>query len=597
MNFFDQQKSARRRTALLVLYFLLATLAVIASLNLVAWLISSAEPLPLWWRSPGARWLTLAIVLVIACGSLHKAWQLREQAGGLPGLLGAEPVGPRPAHPGQRRLRQVVEEISIAAGTGVPRLYVLSEEHAINAFVTGLGPARASLVVTAGALNALTRDELQGVVAHEFSHILNGDMRLNLRLIALLAGLLAVARLGLYLCDTDHRQRRLGATVLLGLPLVLAGYGGLFCGRLIRAGIARQRERLADASAVQFTRNPGGLAGALIKIQHHGGSYLRGPYAEDVSHMGFAETLSLRWRGWLATHPTPQQRLAALGPDWPARSRARTAPARKPTAAPSTRVGALNGVNLGYAHTLVESIPAGLRHALTTVEGAECVLYTLALGSLEPPPALRAGRRATLVSEVRALGTRLRLPLLDMALPTLRALEESRRRVIVEQLRALTGRQADKDLLCWALAALAERDLAPSPRPPLPLPTIRRLGAVAGEIQVLFSALAWASTSARGGALATFLNTTRGLLPPGRLLLTPDRCRAPRLDAALRRLNRLLPVLKAPLIDCAADLVLWDGQIQVAEAELMRVLCALLECPMPPLFSRAEGTGNSSGSW
>lgn len=583
MDFFDQQKRARRRTALLGLYFLLAVAAVVVALNLILWSVISTAPLSHWWRSPPAFWLTLMIVVVIASGSLRKAWQLRAAGPGLAGILGAQAVPLRPSDPHQRRLRAVVEEISIAAGTPMPRLYVLSHETAINAFVAGLTPARAALVITAGALETLERDELQGVVAHEFSHLLNGDMRLNMRMLALLAGLLAVGKLGHSLWTNGAQPLRPGALALLGVPLILVGYAGLFCARLIRAAIVRQRERLADASAVQFTRQPAGLAGALIKIRQGQGSHLRSRHAEDLCHMGFAETLPLRLRRLLATHPDTEQRLTALGPDWPARARVRAAAASG--SAPSRQVGELDNENLGYAHTLLDTLPAGLRQALATQEGAECVLYTLALGPLPPPPALRGARRAALVAQVRAQGTRLRLPLLDLALATLHPLPASRRRLISQQLRAIARRRPEQDLLSWALAALAEKQLAPAPGP-LPTPALHRLGAVANELQVLFSALAWAGESARGSALAAFARATHGLLPPGRLLLTPDRCPASRLDGAIRRLNRLSAMLKAPVIDAAADLVLADGQVQVAEAELMRALCALIECPMPLLFSR-----------
>ncbi|MEE3009711.1 MAG: M48 family metalloprotease, partial [Pseudomonadota bacterium] len=349
--------------------------------------------------------------------------------------------------------------------------------------------------------------------------------------------------------------------------------------------ISRQRERLADASAVQFTRQPAGLAGALIKIRNGNGSHLRSVHAEDLSHMGFAETLTFRLRRLLATHPTLDQRLHALGAHWAARARvrARTDSSPSPAPVPSERIGRLDDDNLGYARTLVDTLPAGLYQALHAQEGAECVLYALALGDVRPPPALRRGRRAALVDQVSALGTRLRLPLLDLALATLRQAPPERRPVILKQLRTLTARRRDQDLLCWALTAIAERHLG-APRRALPRPDIHRLAAVANDIQVVFSALAWAGDSARGTALSGFQRATHGLLPAGRLLLAPERCTPNRLDPAIARLARLTPLLKAPLIDAAADLVLADGQVQVAEAELLRALCTLLDSPMPPLF-------------
>ncbi|MBM1143565.1 M48 family metalloprotease [Alcanivorax sp. ZXX171] len=593
MDFFDHQARARRRTLLLVLYFLAALTAVAAAVDLGAWLLVRwlRPELGLidWLTSENGLWITAATLAVLIGGSLRKAWQLREGGPALARLLGAREVAANPEDAGERRLRNVVEEMSIAAGAYLPRLYVLPREDRINAFVAGLTPSRTVLVVTRGALEQLNRDELQGVVAHEFSHILNADMRLNLRLLAALAGILAIGKVGeflLHFSAGDGHRRGNAPFAVGGLVLIAIGYAGLFFGRLIKAAISRQRERLADASAVQFTRRPDGLAGALIKIRNGPGSYLHSLHAEDLSHMAFAETLGLRWRRLLATHPSIEQRLTDLGADWPARARARR---RRPTAdadsAPSRRIGRLDDANLGYARSLLESLPGDLRQALHTQEGAECVLYTLALGPVAPPPALRTGRRGELVERVRGLGTRLRLPLLDLALATLTQAPADRRPVILGQLRAITRQRGREDLLCWALGAMARQALADTDRRG-PKPDIHRLSAVAGEIQVVFSALAWAGDSARTTALAAFQRATRGLLPAGRLLLPPDRCPSPRMEAAVARLARLTPLLKAPLIDAAADLVLSDGQVQVAEAELLRALCTLLECPMPPLFSQ-----------
>ena len=593
MNFFQHQERARRRTLLLALYFLLALAAVVAAVNLACWLAWQWWPLPGaaaggWFAGDAFWWVTLGTLGLLLAGSLRKAWQLRHGGESLAAMLGAREIASHSGDPAERRLRNVVEEMSLAAGTIMPRTYVLPGETGINAFVAGPTPSRAVLVVTEGALAQLDRDELQGVVAHEFSHILNGDVRINLRLMAALAGILTVGKLGeflLHMSPTSDRRRNGGLLILAGLVLMAIGYAGLFFGRLIKAAISRQRERLADASAVQFTRQPAGLAGALIKIRNGNGSHLRSVHAEDLSHMGFAETLAFRLRRLLATHPTLDQRLHALGAHWAARARvrARTDSSPSPAPVPSERIGRLDDDNLGYARTLVDTLPAGLYQALHAQEGAECVLYALALGDVRPPPALRRGRRAALVDQVSALGTRLRLPLLDLALATLRQAPPERRPVILKQLRTLTARRRDQDLLCWALTAIAERHLG-APRRALPRPDIHRLAAVANDIQVVFSALAWAGDSARGTALSGFQRATHGLLPAGRLLLAPERCTPTRLDSAITRVARLTPLLKAPLIDAAADLVLADGQVQVAEAELLRALCTLLDSPMPPLF-------------
>lgn len=238
--------------------------------------------------------ISLFTLLVMVCGCLFKTWKLRRGGKGLAAMLGARPIDPDTRHSDEKKLINVVEEMSIASGIPAPQLYVLDKEEAINAFVAGFRPSETVLVVTHGTLKKLDRDELQGVIAHEFSHIFNADMRLNLRLIAVLAGILALGKIGEFMLRGSSRRsssnRKGNSLVLVGLALVVVGYLGLFFGRLIKAAISRQRELLADASAVQFTRNPAGLAGALIKIRNGNGSHLDSVHAEDMSHMCFGET-------------------------------------------------------------------------------------------------------------------------------------------------------------------------------------------------------------------------------------------------------------------------------------------------------------------
>ncbi len=278
-----------------------------------------------WFSHPLTLGISLFTLLVMVCGCLFKIWKLRRGGKGLAAMLGARPIDPDTRHSDEKKLINVVEEMSIASGIPAPQLYVLDKEEAINAFVAGFRPSETVLVVTHGTLKKLDRDELQGVIAHEFSHIFNADMRLNLRLIAVLAGILALGKIGEFMLRGSSRRsssnRKGNSLVLVALALVVVGYLGLFFGRLIKAAISRQRELLADASAVQFTRNPAGLAGALIKIRNGNGSHLDSVHAEDMSHMCFGETLGFRFRNLLATHPPLDERLGALGSDWVARAR------------------------------------------------------------------------------------------------------------------------------------------------------------------------------------------------------------------------------------------------------------------------------------
>src|SRR5690606_18310357 len=235
---------------------------------------------------------TLATLAVIGLGSLYRISSLSGGGEQVALQLGGTPVPEDTTDPNLRRLRNVVEEIAIASGVPVPRLYVLEHEAAINAFAAGYTPADAVVAVTRGALDRLNRDELQGVIAHEFSHILNGDMRLNIRLMGVLFGILVLALIGRKSSEGSRGRgsRGAGGVLVAALGLMVVGYCGWFCARLIKAGVSREREFLADASAVQFTRRTAGLAGALKKIGGlQEGSRLASAEAEEVAHTLFGD--------------------------------------------------------------------------------------------------------------------------------------------------------------------------------------------------------------------------------------------------------------------------------------------------------------------
>lgn len=630
MDFFQHQERARRKTGLLVLYFILAVAAVVLCVNLAlllafVWMDVQLVPPSQWFSHPLTLWITLFTLLVMVCGCLFKTWQLRRGGKGLAAMLGARPIDPDTRHGDEKKLINVVEEMSIASGIPAPQLYVLDKEEAINAFVAGFRPSETVLVVTHGTLKKLDRDELQGVIAHEFSHIFNADMRLNLRLIAVLAGILAVGKIGEFMLRGSSRRstsnRKGNSLILVALALVVVGYLGLFFGRLIKAAISRQRELLADASAVQFTRNPAGLAGALIKIRNGDGSHLDSVHAEDMSHMCFGETLGFRFRNLLATHPPLDDRLGALGSDWVARARSRARSATQ-AATPSTasvpegvsafqgdsgvsveptvaepvtsrRVGTVSDADLGYARTLLETLPADLHKKLHNPHQAELALYALILSSSDSDPQRllqNAGLGEHLSDllplrqQLSELGSRLRLPIIDLALPTLKGQPSAQRKAILERLTSLTQADQRTTLFEWALVALARQQLDDHARRNRHT-RFNRYRAVAGELQLAFSVMTWASGARDEQARALFRQASHGLLPEARTLLPLSQCSSQRLGQALDRLADLSPLLKGPVIDGLADLVLADGKVQVSEAEMLRAIAALMECPLPPLFA------------
>jgi Zn-dependent protease with chaperone function len=323
MNFFEHQARARSRTRGLVLLFLLAVAVIVAAIvGIVAVMLAAAMQQPLALaaqQNADTLWMTaLATLAVIGLASLYKSASLRAGGSAVAQALGGTRVPPDTQDRRLRRLRNVVEEMAIAAGTPVPEVYVLEHEAGINAFAAGWSPADAAVAVTRGTLEKLSRDELQGVIAHEFSHVLNGDMRLNIRLMGLLFGILVIAVIGREVLEAGARGRSSskkegGAIVLIALAVMLIGYIGLFFGRLIKAGVSRSREYLADSSAVQFTRQTTGITGALKKIAGiDAGSRLQAAGKEEVAHMLFGDGVG--YFALFATHPPILDRIRRLDP-------------------------------------------------------------------------------------------------------------------------------------------------------------------------------------------------------------------------------------------------------------------------------------------
>ncbi len=324
MDFFAQQGKAKKHTKLLVFYFVIAVACIIAAVYLAGLIIffgtqsqqhpdNSTRELVLW--NPQLFIYTMLGTLgVVIVGSLYKTAELAKGGGAVAESLGGRLISPNPTSPDERKLRNVIEEMAIASGVPVPKIYVLDEDEGINAFAAGHSQGDAAIGVTHGCMTLLNRDELQGVIGHEFSHILNGDMRLNLRVMGVIFGILCLAVIGRVLLYTRGRRDK-NPLLLLGLALIVVGAIGTFFGRLIQAAISRQRESLADASSVQFTRNPAGLSGALQKIGGVG-SRIESPHAGEANHMFFSNGLGKSFFRMMATHPPLPERIRAIDPSW-----------------------------------------------------------------------------------------------------------------------------------------------------------------------------------------------------------------------------------------------------------------------------------------
>jgi len=663
MDFFEAQARAKRRTNRLVVLFALAVLGTITASYLAAVLIVRTaggshrhsyydEPSgPLYWDPTIFAGVAVATLAVVGLASLYKWSQLRQGGSAIAELVGGRRIDPHTTNLHERRLLNVVEEMAIASGTPVPAVYVLDEEPAINAFAAGLTTSDAVVAVTRGTLEKLTRDELQGVIGHEFSHILNGDMRLNVKLAAIVFGILVIGLVGRGILSGlgrgrvrsggDKKGGGLAVILAIGVALLLIGYVGYFFGRLIQAAVSRQREFLADASAVQFTRNPAGLSGALKKIGGYAlGSTLTDQHASEIGHFFFAQGFTSFFGGLWATHPPLDERLRAIDPRWDgklfappeivdvasesfasaglagsARSRTDTPPplvreivregettstARVPfqASAVTASIGALTDDHFRHARALLDTLPAGLRQATRTADTAIPLIYALlsngAPANRERQLALIAQHSGaihrtatqTLLPLLADLDEAVKLPLFQLCLPALRTLDPAALDRFVTTLDGLVHSDAEVTAFEFALQKMLLRQLslarATTPRAPVQFSSFQPLAA---DIAIVLSALARAGATEPGRISLAFAAGV-GQLPliADRLALaSPDACTLAQLDSALDRLVGASLPIKQRVLAAAAQVIGADQVVTPREADLFRAIAAALDCPVPVL--------------
>lgn len=620
MDFFEHQELARRNSRRLIGLMTLAVLALIAMTTLVILLGvvgMGPEQLAGGWPAFLRRhwtlllWVGLGVGALVLAGGLFRWFQLRHGGAAVAEALGGQLIPGNSDDPHERKLLNVVEEMAIAAGTPVPAVYRL-DEAGINAFAAGHGPHDAVIGVTRGAMENLSRDELQGVIAHEFSHILHGDMRLNLRLVAAVNGLVMITLLGrLITYGSLHRGRNRGRNrgkqVLIGLALMALGAVGSFFGNWIKAAVSRQREFLADASAVQYTRNPRGIGGALIKLgRGPQGGQLESADAEEFSHMYFGEGVHHAFARLMATHPPLNQRIERVLPGWDGElSEAEPAPGDTADAASGFAAGTAGEAasasqpgptgeptpdNLAQARHLLAGMPMAVREATHEPYSARAVAIGLVLGAGNEPTdgqwqqvreALTEAEWHELAPAIRAaaeLPDPQRLPVMEMALPSLSALSAPQRQALCELLEQLIREDDRVHLREWVMHRLVLIHLAPpaSGGERLKLPHCQK------ETGLLLAVAALSGSSDEAQARAAFEAAAADLSPrpswPEREALSFHA-----LDRALTRLRRLRPLAKPVLLKALRQCLEHDGLILPAEAELYRALADSLDCPTPPL--------------
>lgn len=639
MNFFERQRAVRGTSLRLVLLFAAAVVAIVVLIDAVMLLLLRSQPagsvVPVLIGS------TAFTLLLIAGGTISKTLSLRAGGAAVALSVGAVAVDPTTSDPALRRYVNVVEEMSLASGIPMPRLFVLEQEPGINAFAAGFTPADAAITVTGGALHQLNRDELQGVIGHEFSHILNGDMRLNVRLIGLLAGILLLGLVGLRILafGGGGRDSKRGPAPLLvlAIAMLILGFVGQFFAGLIKAAVSRQREWLADASAVQFTRQTTGLEGALKKIAGlPNGSRLadrRG--ASEVSHMLFGEG-GASLSGLYATHPPLWQRIAALDPsftedqlpaleqrwaDGPPNGLSEDAglgltaaaatpgvgPARTPlppvaatpvTEAISSRVGAMSSADLERGVRLSAQLPARLRALANQPTTAVPLVLALAL-NLEQDVRDRqlqmitdvlgraqADATAALSGEVDGLAPLLRLPLLSLAVPMTAARPRAAAEALVTALDAMARADGIVSVFEYCLTRLIAGYLRDASDPvPRSRPGRVEVSRVQSAAVNLLAAVAAAGTADYAAAERAFTVAVSRLLPGSAVPFAPPDQLWTALDDGWAALDALDPRHKQHLVDAVMAAVCDDGVLQAEEAELLRTTCALLHCPLPSLVA------------
>ena len=598
MDFFAGQERARRASRRLILLF---AFALAASVSLVYLAVLPAIDREGWWQADIFLITLLSVGGTILIGSLIRIAALTTGGGAVVAqTLGGRRVERSTTDADERRLLNLVDEMAIASGVPVPQVFVLDETEGINAFAAGNRPADAAIAVTRGALRILTRDELQGVIAHEFSHILNGDMQLNLRLLGVLHGLFMLAGAGrLLLRNGGRADRARGVLIALGLSLIVAGWLGVLAGRLIRAAVSRQREFLADASAVQFTRNPQGIASALQRIASHG-SDIAHPAAEEISHMLLD---SGRLNRWLATHPPLAERIRRLGGDnlspptarrvSPTRPTSSAQPAEQATISASleatlanafvAEVGNPAATNLDAAQQLIRAIPTTWRNALETPD-PEHGLLTLLLATDAATREKQIGQIKTqlgrpVAHEVLALPTPTpgqRLPLIELALPSLQAKPLRERERFVTLAEAIVCADGGVSLSEYIVVRLLRDALLPRP----PAPALTLPGELDGHCAVLLSLFAHAGQ--HGHAVAAAFASGAVLAPGDRLTLSSVReLGADKLDQALAMLAATAPAYRRRLVMALYAVAGHDAQIVPREQELLRLVCTAIDCPLP----------------
>ncbi len=634
MNFYEHQDQARKQTGRLVLLFVLALSGLILltafAIAAIAYILgihnarfeSYETGQSVWqiaavvfeWQYLGS--IALAVLAVVALASLFRMSQLKSGGRVIAEQLGGRLININPRDASEKKLLNVVEEMAIASGTPVPSVYLM-DEPGINAFAAGYQPADAVIGVTRGAIEQLSRQELQGVIAHEFSHILNGDMRLNLRLIGIVYGIVVIALSGRYLLHgTRHSSKDRGAVLGIGLALILLGYLGVFFGNLIKAAISRQREFLADASAVQFTRSQDGISGALKKI---GGlsdhSVWQKHDVNEISHMLFAQGLHFNvFNRWMATHPPLDRRIKRIDPRWSGKFTT-PSPVSHATSKHSSSSQPIAGVTsslvtddvleaIDYSGQINDQTIASAAEELSLLQAqfkalsahvhdpynARSLVYAMLLDRQASIRQLQwqdlkqhcdsvlLKQTQSIHKQLQQLEPKQPMLLLDMALPVLKLLSDEQYRQFKQQMLRLIKIDKKVELREWALFYLVEYYCRPTQLNRLHLVSIKQRKPAMAK---LLSALANIGAESSKESEATFLEVTKASLGFSLRWYPLQELTIPSLTQALQQVRDLKPLEKPRFLKACISIVQHDGMVDTRELEVISCIAQALDCPLP----------------
>ena len=637
MNFFESQDVARKNTFLLVMLFALAVISLVILSNILVMVVFGyldSESLNTASISEQFDWMSFLIIgaavsAIILFGSLYKVLSLSGGGARVAEMMDAELIIEDSGDLNKQKILNVVEEMAIASGTPVPPVYLLDED-GINAFAAGFKTSDAVIGITRGAIDKLSREQLQGVIAHEFSHIFNGDMRLNIRLIGVLHGITIISTIGYYLLRSTSRSRHrsskndgAGAILALGVGLMVIGYTGTFFGSLIKSAVSRQREFLADASAVQFTRNADGIAGALKRIGgNSSGSLMENANTAEISHALFSQGISTFLSGMFATHPPLAERIQRIEPQWdgefdytleekPETEETETTDSsqKDKTATILTalatsmnidtvtsHIGQASVEHLNYAHTVIADIPDLLKNAAHEPCGARALIYFLILDE-EPkfrkqqlqhlmahadPGAYKETVKLSL--KIINIKSEFRLPLIDMALSSLRQLSKKQYQLFKQNLDTLIKMDEKISLLEWVIQKIVIHHLdrvfeARKSKKEKHL----SLQKTKESCAILLSLLSHTGKQKDIEPQHAFDLANKELGNLDIQILEKNTLNLNNLNQALNELAQLKPLQKPLLLKACATCITADKMITITEAELFRAIADILDCPMPPL--------------